>query len=261
MAASNRLTATMLRRARAVLRDRTGSTAEAIVATWLMVAVVTLVTTGVVSGLGVLATTSSNAERTQQINTMVNKPADFPEWAGATTTAAKQNLTLPSGATFDTYLWSVPEATGIRYFAAIPRSGNNTAWTDCGDIAVVHTTTCLYAESFQATDPRSVVPANVAGLTKADFTAAVPPGTAIATVTAPAVSPEVWRYYLDATATGAAGTVRILQGTVILATIPVGSDPGKYFGTITATPGLPLVLLSNDRPVTIQKLLVYKAGS
>jgi len=240
-----------------VLRDDTGSVTEAVVATTLSLLILSIIAAGSISSLSALTTSSSNAERIQQMNVMTGKPATVdPAWAAATDAAIEAPIILPSGVEMTAYLWSVPgdPELGDEYFAAMPRSGNVDDEATCADIVNVHTGLCVYASSFQATDVRATMPF-LLGTNVADTTT-FPANTTIASVPAPTTTEGI-RFYLEAAAVSAPGTIDIVQGSKVIARIDLGTDTKIHFGTFAPVAGVEIRAFSPDRTIIVNEFFLY----
>ncbi|QNE48673.1 hypothetical protein F1C58_16580 (plasmid) [Glaciihabitans sp. INWT7] len=244
----------------AVLRDETGSTTEAIISTILSVAIIGIIAAGAVSSSGAIGSSSSNAERTQELNILTGKPSLVKNWDTAQSTAIDEKVTLPSGVEMSSYLWAVPSAVGVEYFASMARSGNTTRTSVCNDIATVHSDDCVYASAFHANDLRSIMPPLAPGLSVANLATPVQPRTNIATMPAP-TAPSLYRFYVNAASIGAPGEIHIVQDGKDLGILPVQTVLDSYFGTIKVTPGGPVTMSSPDRSVDVRRVMIYKAGS
>lgn len=248
-----------------VLRDNTGSMSEAIAATGLSIVIIGIIAAGSVADIQALTISSSNAERLQHVNALVDKPGLIPEWADATATAHLEPILLPSGASLDGYLWAKQTVTGTEFTAATPRSGYVGASNVCGSIAAPDPKKCLYATAFKATNVRAALPVPVDVLKVSDLTNPFPRTAVIARAPSPArpaplTATTRWRYYIKVSSIGLPGTVLIMQGANQLAKIPVGTSAGNYFGTVPVAPGQDITVYSSDRTVAVTKFLLYKTG-
>lgn len=247
------------RAVREVLSDDRGSIAEAVVATSVALLVIGLIATGTVSALSALTTTSSNAERVQEMNILTAKPTLIEGWDDATTRAKSHTVTLPSGIELDSYLWSVPNANGSMFFASVARSGNTSNTDVCADITTVQSDDCVYSSAFHARDLRATLPSNVSGFTTADLTKLIPIGSNFATLPAPATPDTELRFFINAATIGAEGEIQIVQGNMLLAVIPAGATMADYFGSVQAGPGADITLRSPDRILNVSRALIYEA--
>jgi hypothetical protein len=243
-----------------VLRDETGSIAEAIAATALSIVIIGMIASGSVANLNVLAVASSNSERTQHATALVANPDFIDGWKSATSTPKQLPVTLPSGLNIDSYLWAAPASTGTTYFASIPRSGNISSWTSCASRTVVDAKNCVYASAFVSTNVRTALPTSADNLTVHNLSSPIPERTIIAKATAASVT-TYWRFYVSAAAVGQNGSIDIMQGTHLLASIPVTTTPDGYFGTVAVDPGPDVTVYSPDRTIVATKVLLYKTVS
>jgi hypothetical protein len=246
------------------LRGDSGSTSEAIASVVLSVAIIGIIAGGAVSSSGALGTASSDAERTQQLNIMTGDPlADLAldrGWRAATTSALAHPVTLPSGIEMTAYLWSKATATGVQYFASMPRSGNVDELTACNDITNSQTEFCVYSSSFHANDFRESMPPMAAGFVTADLTKTVPARSQIAAAQGP-TSASSFRFFISAAAIGAPGNIEVSQAGKVIAIIPITTTTDDYFGTIDLSEGGTVAFKSPDRVTSVSKVLIYKAGS
>jgi hypothetical protein len=258
----------------AVLKDKSGSTIEAIAATALSIVVIGMIAAGSVADMTALSVSSSNSERIQYINSLVAKPELVPGWKTATGAALATPATLPSSTVVNTYTWSTDTTTGTQYYAAMPRSGNTTSGASCASRTVNDAAKCVYASAFKADDVRQAMPPAPAGLAVISLASPIPAGTIIASAPAPVVASAttpptktLWRFYVSAATVGANGTLRLQQGgTRLGADVPLSTTADGYFGTLTVTAGTaaspapPIVLYSPDRTVAATKVIIYRTA-
>lgn len=247
----------VLRARWAHIADERGSVIESIGDAVLAALTVMLVGGATIACMTAIGSSSGDAERLQALNALSGKPTSVPGWALATTPITEE-ITLPSGLVDTAYLWAVPDMNGTDFLAAIPSSKSANPAV-CADPDTVHPRSCLYVSAYHAADARHLRPQPVAGLSTAEPGTIVTAGNPLATAAAPTAA-GLWRYYVSAHADMPGGTIHVLQGRTILATIPVTSASAGYFGTFTSRPGDPITFVSADRDVTVGDVLVYEAG-
>ncbi|WP_157497297.1 hypothetical protein [Leifsonia sp. Leaf264] len=251
------------RRLTAIADTRGSSITDAVGATIIAVIVMGVVATMAVSSMTAITQFTSDSERIQDLTALTSNPGSVPAWETAITTEITEPRTLPSGTKLDARLWADKFAGGIRYTAALPKSGYT--GTACTTRTAVPAT-CLYSSNFVATDT-SRLPLRSALSSHVDWSDPVPARTTIATSATPsgtagAGTPlSLWRYYIDASAVGSAGQIQIVQNRIVIATIPVTTTPTSYFGTLVLRPGYPATIVSYDRDMDINDVLIYKAGT
>jgi hypothetical protein len=107
---------------------------------------------------------------------------------------------------------------------------------------------------------RNALPTAADNLTVHDLSSPIPARTIIAKATA-ASTTTYWRFYVSAAAVGQNGSIDIMQGTLLLASIPVTTTPDGYFGTVAVEPGTDVTVYSPDRTIVATKVLLYKTAS
>jgi len=256
--------------ARRLLADRRGGFRGVLIA--LIVVSIVSVTAAIAAPTttAIMTATTSSAERLSAATALVDDRRSSTPW-GTVAAPRSVDLTLPSGTHATALTWSEPTPGGTTYRAMLPRSVRVPS-TACKTVDSVSDSQCILASSFRADDVTTLVPAAILRMdpsmaapigqvnpsVKKD---AVPLPTGGVFATAQPTTNRAWRYLVHAWSARPSGELRIMQGGVRLATIPLTNAPTNYFGTVSVLAGASVTFVVTDGPVAADTVLVYDAGA
>ncbi|WP_159600081.1 hypothetical protein [Agromyces humi] len=247
--------ATHLRR---VFSDRSGSVAESVVETTIALGLVSMVSFAVITGVGAMSKTSSDVQRAQFINEVVDRPEQQPGWLAATTgTPIAKAVTIPNGPAVNLYLWSEDLTYGKKVTAAVAR-GTTVSPATCQTRTTK--SECIYATAFVANQSSAPAPTYVTWTTGPVTGNNLASGTIIASRAAPAAKTK-WRFSIDGKGVTADTQIVVKQNGSIVAKIPVSATSTQTFTDYEVDPakGTPVQLVVGDQAMKLTKLTVYPA--
>lgn len=257
------------RSAREVLRDKAGaSLAEGLAGVALVVLALGTLGAGIGGSIAAVNTVATKAEREALLTAIVGEKQAAVTW-GTIDAPHTQTVTTPTGRDLELTTWREVSDVSTRLVAVAPSSAQIDA-ADCSGPAAAAKKGCLYASRLHANTLDEINPhallRKIAGDTgvvgdidtRVGTTDPLHQGDQVAVATD--TGSTVWRYLVNAAATGTTAEIRMLQGTKILATIPLDGATHNYFGTITPEPDGPVRVVVSGGSAVISDIYLYRAG-
>ena len=254
-----------------VLRDKTGaSIADGLAGIALVLIALGVLGAGLASNISAVNVVATKAEREAVLTGVVGEKRGSVTW-GTAAAPRTQTVTTPTGRPVQLTTWREVTGVSTRLVAAAPVSADADA-ADCSGPASVAKDGCLYASRLHANtldeiDPHALLRKH-AGMgstpvvgdvnAKVGTTTPIAQGDQVATTRDTAA--KVWRYLIEANAAGTSGEITFLQGSKVLAVIPVESSTHNYFGTLTTELNVPVKAVVTSGSVVVSTVFVYRAG-
>ncbi|MCI4659537.1 hypothetical protein [Cryobacterium zhongshanensis] len=254
------------------MSDKTGtSIAEGLGGIAILMILTLSVTLGITTDMNAVQTLSVKAERQALVTSLVADKREGATW-GTKAAPSTQTITLPNGRNVPVTLWRDVTPGGSTLTAVTAISAGPDA-ANCSGPSAVEKNGCIYAARFHAGDLGTIAPYAI--ISKDPSTApAAPTGTVDSRVSTATAIPQgtvfatgtdakatVWRYLINAQSIEPVGEMRITQGGVMLALIPVDSSSnGNYFGTFSAALNVPVTATITQGNVVVQTVYFYRAG-